>query len=91
MKIRFILPLLCLLELPILMLVLEPRAYAYVDPGSGLLIFQVGGSMLAGAYLVLRQKVHKIFRLGRPKKESTSKENQVTVNEASPSDPSRRY
>jgi hypothetical protein len=88
MKIRILVPLLCLVELHVLMIILEPRAYAYVDPGSGLLIFQVGGSMLAGAYLVLRQKIHKLFRLGRTKREVAPKENRVTVREASPSDPS---
>jgi hypothetical protein len=36
-------------------------AHAYVDPGSGLLFFQVGGSMLAGAMFVLRTKIRKLF------------------------------
>jgi hypothetical protein len=39
-------------------------ALAYVDPGSGLLFFQVGGSMLAGALFVLRAKVRKLFTRG---------------------------
>jgi hypothetical protein len=38
-------------------------AHAYVDPGSGLLIFQVGGSMLAGALFVMRAKFRKLFGL----------------------------
>lgn len=41
-------------------------ANAYVDPGSGLLFFQVGGSMLAGAMFMLRAKIRKLFRLGNP-------------------------
>ena len=41
-------------------------AHAYVDPGSGLLAFQVGGSMLAGALFVMRAKLRKLFRL-KPK------------------------
>lgn len=41
-------------------------AHAYVDPGSGLLFFQVGGSMLAGAMFVLRSKIRKLLRLGKP-------------------------
>lgn len=41
-------------------------ANAYVDPGSGLLFLQVGGSMLAGAMFVLRAKIRKLFRLGNP-------------------------
>jgi hypothetical protein len=43
-------------------------ANAYVDPGSGLLFIQVGGSMLAGAMFVLRAKLRKLFRLGNPTK-----------------------
>ena len=39
-------------------------ANAYVDPGSGLLFLQVGGSMLAGAMFVLRAKIRKLFRMG---------------------------
>ena len=41
-------------------------ANAYVDPGSGLLFLQVGGSMLAGAMFVLRAKIRKLFRMGTP-------------------------
>lgn len=41
-------------------------ANAYVDPGSGLLFLQVGGSMLAGAMFVLRVKIRKLFGLGNP-------------------------
>jgi hypothetical protein len=39
-------------------------AYGYVDPGSGLLAVQVGGSMLAGALFILRSKIRKLFRMG---------------------------
>jgi hypothetical protein len=45
-------------------------AHAYVDPGSGLLFFQVGGSMLAGALFVLRSKIRKLFGLKTPAKPS---------------------
>jgi hypothetical protein len=43
-------------------------AHAYVDPGSGLLFFQIGGSMLAGALFVMRTKLRKLFGL-KPKVE----------------------
>jgi hypothetical protein len=36
-------------------------AQAYVDPGSGLLLYQVGGSLFAGLLLLLRRRVGKIF------------------------------
>lgn len=55
-------------------------ANAYVDPGSGLLFLQVGGSMLAGALFVLRAKIRKFFRLGSPAVEIT--DDAETGNEA---------
>jgi hypothetical protein len=41
-------------------------AHAYVDPGSGLLFFQVAGSMIAGALFVMRTKVRKLLGLKPP-------------------------
>jgi hypothetical protein len=55
-----------LFQLIIFMVAAVKPANAYVDPGSGLLFFQVGGSMLAGAMFVLRTKIRKLFRLGNP-------------------------
>lgn len=52
-------------------------ANAYVDPGSGLLFLQVGGSMLAGAMFVLRAKIRKLFRLGNPAETTDSTKNNV--------------
>jgi hypothetical protein len=40
---------------------LERPAYGYVDPGSGLLLFQIGGSMFAGAIFFLRTRIRKFF------------------------------
>lgn len=60
---RFIFPLFCAAELFVLMIALERPAHAYVDPGSGLLMFQVGGSMLAGLLFTLRGKLRRLFRL----------------------------
>jgi hypothetical protein len=42
---------------------LAKPAYGYVDPGSGLLAIQVGGSMLAGGLFILRTKIRKILGL----------------------------
>ncbi len=50
-------------ELTILLIALAKPAYGYVDPGSGLLAIQVGGSMLAGGLFILRSKIRKILRL----------------------------
>jgi hypothetical protein len=50
-------------ELVILLVALAKPAYGYVDPGSGLLAVQVGGSMLAGGLFILRTKIRRLFRL----------------------------
>jgi hypothetical protein len=58
------------IELAVLLAVLTKPAYGYVDPGSGLLAVQVGGSMLAGALLVLRSKLRRLFGLASPNEKS---------------------
>jgi hypothetical protein len=50
-------------ELVVLFAALAKPAYGYVDPGSGLLAMQVGGSMLAGGLFILRSKLRRLFRL----------------------------
>jgi hypothetical protein len=54
--------LLCLLERP---------AYAYVDPGSGLLAFQSLSAFVAGGLFFCRQRIKRLFR-GRTTMESDS-------------------
>jgi hypothetical protein len=49
----------------------EKPAHAYVDPGSGLLFFQVAGSMLAGALFVLRTRIRRLFGLKAPAKSAS--------------------
>ncbi len=44
---------------------LEQPARAYADPGSGLLLYQIGSSMVAGALFFLRSRIRKLFRLDR--------------------------
>jgi hypothetical protein len=39
----------------------QKPAYAYADPGSGLLFLQVAGSMVAGALFIVRSKLRKLF------------------------------
>lgn len=53
-------------ELLVLLAAFAKPAYGYVDPGSGLLAVQVGGSMLAGGLFILRSKIRKLFRLSSP-------------------------
>jgi len=51
------------IEMAVLLAALTKPAYGYVDPGSGLLAVQVGGSMLAGGLFILRSKLRRLFGL----------------------------
>jgi len=68
---RSVLFLLGLLQIVVFLAAVAKPAHAYVDPGSGLLAFQVGGSMLAGALFVLRSKIRKLFGRGNTTKSET--------------------
>lgn len=50
-----------------MMLVFSSKpAYAYVDPGAGLLFAQVIGSTLAGSLILVRKRIREFFkRFGR--------------------------
>jgi hypothetical protein len=45
------------LQLAVLLVTFEPRAQAYVDPGSGFVFLQVAGSMFAGAIYYMRHRL----------------------------------
>jgi hypothetical protein len=45
---------------------LERRAYAYVDPGSGLLILQGIGTVLTGVLFTLRRRIKALFTRSKP-------------------------
>ncbi len=45
-----------------LALLFESRAFAYVDPGSGLLITQTIGAVLTAALLWFRKRIRNVFR-----------------------------
>ena len=66
---RSILAALASIELLVLLAAFTKRAYGYVDPGSGLLAFQVGGSMLAGGLFILRSKIRRLFRMTPPEEQ----------------------
>lgn len=68
-----------LCQVVIFLFAAEKPAHAYVDPGSGLLFFQVAGSMLAGALFVLRSKIRRLFGFKPPAKPAS----QVTVSRSS--------
>jgi hypothetical protein len=44
-----------------LLFAFEKPAHAYVDPGSGLLAFQIAGSMIAGVVYYLRARIARLF------------------------------
>lgn len=48
----------------------ERPARAYVDPGSGLLAFQIAGSMIAGVAYYLRARIARLFSRGNAQAES---------------------
>lgn len=58
------------MELVVLLAALTKPAYGYVDPGSGLLAVQLGGSMLAGGLFVLRSKLRRLFGLNSASEKS---------------------
>jgi len=62
------------LELVVLLTALTKPAYGYVDPGSGLLAVQVGGSMLAGGLFILRSKLRRLFRGAPPEQKIETEE-----------------
>jgi hypothetical protein len=45
-------------------LVFEQPAYAYADPGTGLLAIQAAGSALVAVGWYLRRKIHALFHRG---------------------------
>ncbi len=47
-------------------LALERRAYAYVDPGSGLLMLQAAGTVLTGVLFTLRKRIKSLFTRNPP-------------------------
>ena len=52
-------------------LVFERPAYAYADPGTGLLAVQAAGSALVATGWYLRRKIYSLFRSGdAPRTES---------------------
>ena len=73
---RPVLSLLTVLQIFVFLAAAVRPAHAYVDPGSGLLAFQIGGSMLAGALFVLRAKLRRLFR----RDEGTKREPAVAAN-----------
>ena len=49
------------LQLAVLLVTFEPRAQAYVDPGSGFVFLQIVGSMFAGTIYYMRHRFKRII------------------------------
>jgi hypothetical protein len=49
-----------------LSLAFEHKAYAYVDPGSGLLMLQAAGTILTGVLFTLRRRIKALFTRNKP-------------------------
>ncbi|MGA7158223.1 MAG: hypothetical protein WBY53_15345 [Acidobacteriaceae bacterium] len=45
---------------------LERRAYAYVDPGSGLLMLQAAGTVFTGVLFTLRKRIKALMTRKKP-------------------------
>ena len=71
---RTLLILLAIAQFITLAVAFQKPAYAYADPGSGLLFLQVAGSMAAGALFIVRSKLRKLFHLGKHRVEEPTVE-----------------
>ena len=74
---------------PVLMLLgtmflFERPAYAYVDPGSGLLAVQAVGSALVATGWYLRRRVYRFFQHTSPNKRDPEKASDVMNSEEPP-------
>jgi hypothetical protein len=49
-----------------LSLSLERQAHAYIDPGSGLLMLQAAGTIVAGALFTVRRRIKALFTRSKP-------------------------
>ena len=45
---------------------LERRAYAYIDPGSGLLMLQAAGTIFTGVLFTLRKRIKSLITRKKP-------------------------
>lgn len=54
-----------------LSLAFEHKAYAYIDPGSGLLMLQAAGTVLTGILFTLRRRIKSLFTRNKSSEPST--------------------
>ena len=61
--IRFVYAALTVFQCLLLIAALEKPAYGYVDPGSGILLFQVLSSALGGVVFFLRKRIRRSLQV----------------------------
>lgn len=54
-----------------IMIASEPRAFAYVDPGSGLVIYQTVGALATAGLFWFRRRLKSLFTRHTPASEKT--------------------
>jgi hypothetical protein len=69
---RLLMVLLTIAQVITLVVASQRPAYAYADPGSGLLLIQIASSMMAGALFMVRSKLRRVFRFGKDKSETST-------------------
>ena len=65
-------------------LVFERPAYAYADPGTGLLAVQAAGSALVATGWYLRRKIYSLFHSDDVPRPNTEEQSAITHGEDSP-------
>jgi len=65
-------------------LVFERPAYAYADPGTGLLAVQAAGSALVATGWYLRRKIYSLFRSDEVARPQTEERSTIAHGEDSP-------
>ena len=63
---RVLISLLVVLQVIAVLCALAKPAYAYVDPGSGLLAFQILSTTFAGFLFMVRRRIRNLFGTRRP-------------------------
>jgi len=66
------------------LLIFERPAYAYADPGTGLLAVQAAGSALVATGWYLRRKIYSLFRSGDETRHEPNNQSVVADGEDSP-------
>ena len=54
----------------------QPVRFAYVDPGAGLLAFQILGASVMGGYYLLRSRLRSLFIRFKPKRTAADRQSQ---------------